>query len=51
VVKKRKIKRARIDGDKTAKPKTEIVGVFPRGKKNFYDNAERLVVRPTKEES
>lgn len=38
---------ARVDADGTAKPKTEIVGHFPIGKKNFYSNAERLSVRPT----
>lgn len=40
---------ARLDEDRTAKPKTEIVGHFPAGKKNFYHNAERLEVRPTPE--
>lgn len=40
---------ARLDADGTAKPLTEIVGVFPFGKKGFYDNAEALIARPTKE--
>lgn len=39
--------RARLDEEGTAKPKTEIVGVFPAGKKNFYHNAEQLIARPT----
>lgn len=37
--------KARLDEDKTAKPKTEIVGVFPAGKKSFFHNAESLLVR------
>ena len=40
-------KRARLDADKTAKPLTEIVGVFPTEKKSFYSNAEALIARPT----
>lgn len=39
--------RARADADGTAKPLTEIAGVFPAGKKNFYDNAVELIARPT----
>jgi hypothetical protein len=42
--------KARLDADKTAKPKTEIVGVFPPGKVNHYHNASELVVRPTEDE-
>lgn len=41
--------RARLDADRTAKPKTEIVGVFPPGTKGFYHNAESLIARPTGE--
>jgi hypothetical protein len=41
--------KARLDSDGTAKPKTEIVGVYPVGKKNFYHNAEELIVRPTEQ--
>jgi hypothetical protein len=36
--------KARLDADGTAKPLTEIRGVFPIGKKAFYSNAEELVV-------
>lgn len=36
---------ARLDADGTAKPLTEIVGVFPEGEKNFFSNAVRLVHR------
>jgi hypothetical protein len=41
--------RARLDADRTAKPMTEIVGVFPEGKKSFFHNAESLIARPTEE--
>lgn len=38
---------ARLDEDGTANPLTEIVGVYPAGKKNFYGNTTRLIARPT----
>lgn len=41
---------ARLDEGGMAKPKTEIVGVFPRGERDFYDNADELLVRPKVEE-
>lgn len=37
--------RARVDAKKDAKPKTEIRGVVPKGKKGFYSNVEELIVR------
>lgn len=39
-----KVQRARLDENATAKPKTEIVGIFPEGK----NNAASLMVRDTK---
>jgi hypothetical protein len=39
--------RARLDADGTAKPKTEIVGVYPEGKTNWYHNTQELIARPT----
>lgn len=42
-----KYDRARLDEDRTAKPKTEIVGHYPEGRRNFYANAERLTYRAT----
>ena len=39
---------ARLDEEGTAKPLTEIVGVYPAGKKNFYSNAEALLHRDIK---
>lgn len=43
---------ARLDADRTARPKTEIVGVFPEQKADgWYHNADALVARPAQRDN